>query len=125
MVTPALFAPTVRVDPPLESMDDALMMARVLPAAPTLTTLACPPSLLFAPKATELLPVEVAAVPMAMELPPVAAVSMSVLSAPDTVLAELPMAILPPLVLPVVVAAPPKAMSPALVAVLPTPLAVL
>ena len=114
MVTPLLFVPTLMADPPLESMDVALMMARVLPAAPTLTTLACPLSVLFAPKATELLPVEAAAEPMAMELPPVAVVSMSVPPAPETVLAELPMAILPPLVLPDVVASPPKAMSPAL-----------
>ena len=62
--------------------------------------------------------------PMAMELPPVAVVCMSVPVAPVTMLLELPRAILPPLLLPVVVACPPKAMSPALRAVLPAPTAV-
>ena len=114
MVTPALFVRTERGVVELESMDDELMMARCWDAEPTLTTLDFPPSELSAPKATELLPVEAAAEPMAMELPPFAVVSMSVPPAPETVLAELPMAILPPLVLPDVVASPPKAMSPAL-----------
>jgi len=70
------------------------VILRVCDEEPTLTTFACPPSLLPAPRATEPLPVDCAAVPMAIELPPVAVVSVPPYK-PATTPVEEPIAMLP------------------------------
>ena len=78
-----------------------LMMRRSPPALPTDTTLATPPSVEPAPRATELLPVEIALVPNAAPLlAPVAAAPSPKAAPPFVALAAAPTAIEPDAVAP-------------------------